>query len=313
MTAAQTSLTTTRRTWRAARMTLPVRVFPATASAQDVNAGLALLARQDWAPGVKRYSWDFYYDVQRDVTVVQTNAPVTLTTALRHLIKNPIDLQHSAYHQDKTRNNDTFPFYGGAGIVDTTTREQCTAGFATKNQLGDVLLMTAGHCGNPGDKFRVVGTATRTGTTTVGIGFEKLTYPTYDSMAIICATQQCSGLYVGRVWISASTSEPVKGAATPVVGQDNWFTSGSVTNYRGSRTIDSLSATLCTNGQCTHSLMSFHGNTNTVCRSGDSGLPVFQEQAGAGLGAYVGGTYVGANLNESGFPGLVTVCAGACF
>jgi len=295
MAAARTSLARTS-AWQAAGMTLPVRTLPATASAKDVNAGLALLARQDWAPGVKKYSWSFYYDVQRDVTVVQTNAPAALTEPLLRLIKAPIDLQHSAFNQDATRNNDVSPFYGGAGIVDTSTNEQCTAGFAVSNELGDIMLLTAGHCGNVGDKFRVLGTATQSGTTPVGIGFIKGPYPTYDSMAILCQVNTCANTYAGRLWISGTQSEPVKGESRPAVGESDWFTSGSVTNYHGGRTIDSLTATICTGGQCTGSLVSFHGTT--VCGPGDSGSPLFEELNGSQKGAWVGGTYVGANGSE---------------
>lgn len=263
----------------------PVTVRPAAASEQDIDVDLKILADQAWTAGVRDYTWSFFYDVQRDVIVIQTLAPSAVTDPLRALLHSPIDLQHAGFDQHATRNDDVPPFYGGAGVRNEQSSEQCTTGFAVQDQFDEVYLTTAGHCGDVGDRINTLGTMSHAGII-VGFILRKLPFPLYDSALIFCS---CTPTYAARIWTSGTTHEAIGGTATPVVGQNNWFTSGSVSNYHGGRTIDSTNAQLCTNGNCTPGIMAFHGTT--LCRSGDSGAPVFQEVSGK---ARVGGVYIGA-------------------
>jgi streptogrisin D len=133
------------------------------------------------------------------------------------------------------RLTDWAPFWGGARFFNSGNRAECTTGFGTKDGNGTEWLLTAGHCGKPGDtvlngnQTRYVGT----------MSYEK---PDYDLMLI----HSDAG---GRIYVNDGpftpfdrVYPPLPGASefdVPVAGWD-WTFDGELVCHSGS-----VSGTIC--------------------------------------------------------------------
>ncbi|HYN96146.1 MAG TPA: hypothetical protein VES42_20060 [Pilimelia sp.] len=121
-----------------------------------------------------------------------------------------------------SRVDDVPPFWGGARIVNARTGGQCSTGFAIANRsTGARSMLTAGHCGENGDRFD-----TGTRRYVVGYGTDKAAQA--DTLRI--PTSAAGRTYDGGVGVN-EFSKPVAGA------WDSWnglwvCTSGSFSGAR---------------------------------------------------------------------------------
>ncbi|QFZ21039.1 trypsin-like serine protease [Saccharothrix syringae] len=64
----------------------------------------------------------------------------------------PVEVVAQDRVRPRGRNNDTSPFYGG-GVLSNDAWRTCTAGFGVRDRDNREYVLTAGHCGYPGQRW----------------------------------------------------------------------------------------------------------------------------------------------------------------
>ncbi|MFF4413112.1 hypothetical protein ACFYY8_11315 [Streptosporangium sp. NPDC001559] len=200
-----------------------------------------------------------------------------------------------------TRCDDTVGWYGGGALRHDTffgaacggqerLRYTCTAGFGVRAG-GTQFLLTAGHCGAPGDLF------TDPGREEIG----RATHENVGHDLLLIQTR-----VVGRIWDGTpgvnDFTKPVVGWGWSFPGQSLCY-SGTTTGARCGYTVDSAFTRMCGkdiygNSECWDDLISARKNGQGP-REGDSGGPVFNLENGSSatraIGTVTGYGYGGSN------------------
>lgn len=231
------------------RATLPSRFTAASLAA--LKKELANLA------GQKGVFFGFAYDAESDAVVVKGNLSRSALPQ-EELRSKAVTLDFTNDGGRETRSNDAPPHWGGAKIQSGSAG--CSSAFIVKNRVGTRFAVTAAHCGG-------LNSVWRSGRYTVGKMTQRAPFPSYD-MALLSGQRYGSYVWMGN---SSGTGTPTGSAANPVVGV-TYCTSGTTTNEKCGKKVNSLSATFCDPAGCTHALASYVGGRSTA--GGDSGGPL---------------------------------------
>ncbi|MEV8634908.1 hypothetical protein AB0395_24955 [Streptosporangium sp. NPDC051023] len=198
-----------------------------------------------------------------------------------------------------TRCDDTAGWYGGGALRHdsfaggscggTGKAYTCTAGFGVRAGSNEFLL-TAGHCGAPGDLF------TDPGREEIG----RATHENVGHDLLLIQTQ-----VIGRIWDGTpgvnDFTKPVIGWGWSFPGQSLCY-SGTTTGARCGYTVDSAFTKICDrdlygNFECWDDLISAKKNGQGP-RGGDSGGPVFNLENGSSATRAIG-TITGYGVSGS--------------
>ncbi|MEO3875729.1 hypothetical protein ABGB18_43695 [Nonomuraea sp. B12E4] len=266
---------------RSLRSPAPVRIAPAAFSRGDLkNAAARLWAASGVESGGPVHAVKMSFDGSGLEVAVE---PRTTRRGIQSLpeVGVPVQVIEREPMKVDTRCDDTVAWWGGGAIRNAkfgTTNNcggtgqgyHCTAGFGVK-QGSATYLLTAGHCGAPGDTFtdpfgQTIGTVSR--------GGER---QAHDLLLI----ETTAG---GRIW---DGTPGVDDYSKPVVGWDwthgdqflcmSGATSGAVCQYR----VDGSFADICGydiygSYECYNDMISARASGANASAEGDSGGPVFE-------------------------------------
>ena len=235
-------------------------------SRSTVDTLQARIARRDWSPSAKRYTYASWLDLKTGKLVLKTNAPRSVTAELSRGYTGVIEQQPETVRDSFDRRNDVPAFWGGSSIK--SGGSVCTSGFPVQKN-GQRYLVTAGHCFSLG-----AGVTTTDGNLSIGSVVQRgpflpLGLPNWD-MELIGGGSYGSSIFVGGT--SSSTGRHVNGAGDPVVGFTNYCRSGQTSGEQCGETVQSTSAQVCTQTGCKSPVISY---TGPVSQPGDSGAPFY--------------------------------------
>ncbi|MFD4878917.1 hypothetical protein ACFWOB_36895 [Streptomyces sp. NPDC058420] len=138
-----------------AGLTVPVKVSQFTKDSLDKV--LDAVKDVNWNPGGAKYLFSTSYDGTQDKVLVNSDAPASVTAALKSTYGDKVDVIPSRFQEQSNRYADNAPFFGGASITDGNGI--CTSGysiFATNPDDGrwDQMQTTAGHCYGDNDLIK---------------------------------------------------------------------------------------------------------------------------------------------------------------
>jgi hypothetical protein len=257
-----------------------VRIEESTLSAATVTALTGAVEARGFHPDAGEYSYGSYVDVDADVIVVGTDAPAGVVAPLVERFGEAIEVRSGP--TGRLRQFDPEPHWGGASI--TNGGSVCTSGFT--GQTGGVRVMvTAGHCFNPGNAVFSTG-----GGQFWGSFFPSAGFPDPD-LATISGTTYEGAMYVGGPASGSGTA--VVGFGDPVVGTGGYCWSGQTSGEVCGNTVVAFNGQLCDPLGCTNNLTV---STGPLTQPGDSGSPWFQP---AGGGASIRGITVGVVAGQN--------------
>ncbi|MFG1609520.1 hypothetical protein [Actinoplanes sp. NPDC049265] len=186
-----------------------VEIEGARASRAAVEATATYLRRRVGLRG--EWTFAFYYDVQRDVTVLTSDAPGQYVDVLLTGVASPVEFRRGRYQEQWGDG-----VAGGVSFANVATHRTCTAGVLVVRD-GARRILTAGHCGMLGD---LVLLDQRYG----GRIAERVPFGDRDAALIDCSC--------GADLESALTRGPVAGVTRFFVAQDV-HTSGPISGEDG--------------------------------------------------------------------------------
>jgi hypothetical protein len=251
-----------------ARGTAPVEVLPAKYSLDELQAASDRMVQHLRAqPGGPAHRVSIPVDGSGLVVGVDPTAVASASSSLPD-VGVPVQIAAQQAVRQSGRGNDFAPFYGGASIY-SDDHKRCTAAFGVKSGAQEYLL-TAGHCGWPGQAWR-------NGDRTQWIG-----YVTHDNIGqdiMMIATNAGSHVFTGV--------GPTSTAAAHVYAWDWVYTgeelcsSGAVTTWLcGHVVMDAGNSSYCGydafgNWECYGGLVWSRQEDGALAgRPGDSGGPV---------------------------------------
>ena len=174
----------------------------------------------------------------------------------------PVEVTHGDVQEPAGRLNDSAPFDGGGRILGP---KSCTSGFAVTNSDGSYLV-TAGHCGSPGDVIYNANWSLLVGT-------PSQEHVSYDLLLIPASS---SGYVFNNRWGSYETTMKVNGWSHPY-HNEYLCTSGSYTGEVCGVQVDTSSAYgYCYAGECYSGMYRAYQRAGLrAVQSGDSGGPVY--------------------------------------
>jgi hypothetical protein len=211
-----------------------------------------------------KYTFGAYADALTGKVVLETDAPPDVVSSLVGEQAGMVEVRDQTVADNFSRRDDIAPFWGGAGIRNTTTGGICTSGYTVRNSAGTRFMVTAGHCLANGQTAvtelgnRVYGTARGNG------------LPGRD-MVLLGGQSYGAAIYVGGV--NSSTGHRVASAADPRVGFNNYCHSGRTTGEHCGHTVSSVTGTVCTSSGCKSPVVVFSGGV--LPQAGDSGAPFY--------------------------------------
>jgi hypothetical protein len=222
------------------------------------------------------YTFGSYLDATTGKIVLLTDAPASLVarlTATSGFSAAEAQALTSAQVRRTTitdrvgRRDDTSPFWGGAGLI--VGGGLCSAGYVVQNSAGTRFMVTAGHCYANGATVQVESGARTVGT----VSNRRL--PTVSGhaqdMELIGGQSYGTRIYTGGV--TSTTSLPVVGAGSAVVGFADYCHSGRTTGEHCGHTATSTTGQTCTATGCKSPVTVFTGGTQPA--GGDSGSPFY--------------------------------------
>jgi V8-like Glu-specific endopeptidase len=129
--------------------TAPVRVATAAHSIAELRTASATLEKQLATQG-RFHGIKAKPDGSGLIVAMEAGGPTTLAGLPD--VGVPTTVSTEPRMRPVSRDNDTSPWSGGAQIINTSIGAGCTAGFGVDTPSGPAIL-TAGHCGNPGNRF----------------------------------------------------------------------------------------------------------------------------------------------------------------
>ncbi|HEV7712894.1 MAG TPA: ricin-type beta-trefoil lectin domain protein [Asanoa sp.] len=266
-----------------ARRIAPVRVAAATYSIMDLRAASATLEAQlrtdPGFHGIKARPDGSGLIVKVDATggnrtLAATGVPVTFSVEPRLA---PV-----------ARNNDSSPWSGGAQIINTSIGAGCTAGYGVNTPSGPAIL-TAGHCGQPGNRVTDGG-----GEFIGNIGADDNTF----DVLLIPTNAVSNRIYVGG---GTSTQQlTVTGGGAPFVGERLCQSGNTSANAVGGQICNLQVRFEGTDSQRLWEATQLDGQI--AARPGDSGGPVYLDRGDGTVTARGTTTRVaGSGLGFAGF------------
>jgi hypothetical protein len=266
------------------------------------NEALAALQRRIAAHVASHgtaYTFGSYLDAVTGKIVLETNAPASVVSSLVQLPGVSAAATEAA-HQTQVRRvatsdafhrRDDIPsFYGGGGISNGSAI--CSSGYAVRNSVGTIRMTTAGHCYANGTTVRTESLARIYGTVS-GRHLASLTFDAKD-MELMSGQSYAGRIFTGGV--TSSSSLPVYGAGSAVVGFTNYCHSGRTTGEQCGHTARSVTAQVCTTTGCKSPVIAFTGGV--LSQGGDSGSPFFV-RSNDGLGVHIRGHVIAGSSTTS--------------
>jgi hypothetical protein len=254
-----------------------------------------------------RYSFADYVDPGTGQVVLETDAPAGVVDSVTNLSGTAAAstaeaaartvVRRATTTDAFNRRDDTPAFWGGGGITNKTAISGgfflCSTGFAVTLPTGVARMVTAGHCF---PNTMVVLTESRAHTE------GKVSKRHLDSINHDGKDMELIGgqSYAGRVFtggVTSTTSKPVHGAGSAVVGFNNYCHSGRTTGEQCGHTANSTNAQVCTETGCKSPVISYTGGV--IQQGGDSG-GMFYALSGDGTSVFVRGHVIAGN-SSTGF------------
>jgi len=217
-----------------------------------------------------RYTFASYLDSDTGRIVLDTDAPALavsgltgMSTAATQREVGRAQVRRTTISDAFNRRDDTSPFWGGAGIRNSTSI--CSSGYAVRNVFGTVFDVTAGHCFANGTNA-LVESGLRSYGTVSGRRLPTVTGHPID-MELLGGQSYAGRVYSGGV--VSTSSRPVAAAGSAVVGFNNYCHSGRTTGENCGHTATSINAQVCTATGCKSPVIAFTGGT--MIQGGDSG------------------------------------------
>jgi len=226
-----------------------------------------------------KHTFGSYLDRTTGKIVLRTDAPASVVSSLTatsgFTAAQAQALSSAEVHRstitDRTRRDDSAPFWGGAGLL--SGNGLCSAGYPVVNSAGTRFMVTAGHCYANGATV-----TTESGARTFGVVSDRR-LPTVsghaEDMELIGSQSYGSRIFTGGV--DSSTSLPVVGADSAVVGYADYCHSGRTTGENCGHTATALDGQTCTATGCKSPVVVFTGGTSPA--GGDSGSPFYAKTA----------------------------------
>jgi len=242
-----------------------------------------------------------YVDASTGKIVLETNAPASLVSSLVQVpgasasvsrAAAQVQVRHVATTDGFNRRDDVPSYWGGGGISDGSGI--CSSGYAVRNGSGTVSMTTAGHCFANGTTVRTESPAARFYGTVSGRRLQSITFDGKD-MELIGGSSYAGRIFTGNAETSTS-SLPVYGAGSTVVGFNNYCHSGRTTGENCGHTAQSVTAQVCTQTGCKSPVIAFTGGN--LSQGGDSGSPFFVRSVD-GQGAHIRGHVIAGNGSTS--------------
>ena len=226
------------------------------------------VAKREFSPSAKQYSYASYLDLKTGKVVLETDAPESVTDPLTDEFPRAIERRDQTVRDMWDRRNDVPSFWGGSSIK--SGGGVCTSGFAVQKPSGQRFLTTAAHCFGVG-----AGVLTTDGNTFVGTVTERglLGSPWFwnnRDMELIGGSSYAGRIFVGGT--SSTSSAQVVGASDPVPGFTGYCTSGQTSGEQCGITVQSNDAIVCTGTGCKWPVVSYTGGP---ANPGDSGAPMY--------------------------------------
>ena len=245
-----------------ARDMAPVRVADAAYSKAELLAASATLEKQLRADarfhGIKAEpdgsGLIVAMDAAGDARTLSTMAGVGV----------PARVSVEARMRPVSRDNDAAPWSGGARIVNASIGAGCTSGFGV-NTPGGPAVLTAGHCGNAGNRFNDGSGELIGNVGGVDKNFDVLVIPT---------TAVSNRIYVGGA--NSNTQRTVTGGGAPFIGERLCQSGRTSANAVGSEICNLLVQFEHTDSQRLWEARQQDGQI--AARPGDSGGPVYLDR-----------------------------------
>jgi hypothetical protein len=241
-----------------ARRVAPVQVADADYTATELLAASATLERQ--LSGDARFH-GIKAEPDGSGLIVKTDGPALL--ALPD-VGVPATASAEPRMRPVARGNDAAPWSGGAAIVNTTIGAGCTAGFGV-NTPGGPAVLTAGHCGNAGNRF-TDGAGELIGN--VG-GIDK----NFDVL-VIPTSSVSNRIYIGNG--ASNTQRTVTSGGAPFIGELLCQSGNTSANAIGSEICNLQVQFEGTDSQRLWEARQLDGQV--AARPGDSGGPVYDDR-----------------------------------
>jgi hypothetical protein len=222
-----------------------------------------------------KHTFGSYLDRTTGKIVLRTDAPASVVTSLtttsgfsaaQAQALSSAEVRRSTI-TDRTRRDDSAPFWGGAGLL--SGNGLCSAGYPVVDSAGIRFMVTAGHCYADGATV-----TTESGARTFGVVSNRR-LPTVsghaEDMELIGGESYGTRIFTGDV--DSSTSLPVVGAGSAVVGYTDYCHSGRTTGENCGHTATALDGQTCTATGCKSPVVVFTGGTSPA--GGDSGSPFY--------------------------------------
>jgi hypothetical protein len=219
-----------------------------------------------------RYTFGSYADALSGKVVLETDAPSEVVSALVGTFGELVEVRKQTISDQFHRRDDVAPFWGGAGVTPTSGVPHCSDGYVVQNAVGTRFMVTAGHCFSNGQTAR---TETAPGVVVGGASGNGL--GTGRDMVILGGQSYGSSIYTGGV--TSTTGAHIASAADPIVGFANYCHSGRTTGTNCGHTVNSVTATVCTQTGCKSPVIAYTGGT--LPQGGDSGGSFFVDSVSA--------------------------------
>jgi hypothetical protein len=245
------------------------------------------------------HTFGSYVDAATGKIVLETNAPASLVSSLVQVpgasasvsrAAGQVQVRHVATTDGFHRLDDVPSYWGGGGISDGSAI--CSSGYAVRNGSGTVSMTTAGHFFANGTTVKTESLARFYGTVS-GRRLQSLTFDGKD-MELIGGSSYSGRIFTGGV--TSTSSLPVYGAGSAVVGFTNYCHSGRTTGENCGHTAQSVTAQVCTQTGCKSPVIAFTGGN--LSQGGDSGSPFFVRSVD-GQGAHIRGHVIAGSGSTS--------------
>jgi hypothetical protein len=261
----------------------PDKGASSSVTSSEAEAALALVQRQIAqyvATNGTKYTFGSYVDPATSQIVLDTDAPADVvatvtnlagSSSLQRRAANRVRVQRVTVKDTWDRRDDIPSYYGGGGLLSGTSL--CSSGYAVQRADGTQVMTTAGHCYANGASV-----TTESGNNSYGTVSDRR-LPTVTGHAMDMELIGGSSYY-GRIFtggVNSTTSLPVIGAGSAVIGYTDYCHSGRTTGENCGHTATSLTAQVCTATGCKSPVIAFTGGT--LPAGGDSGSPFYAKDS----------------------------------
>jgi hypothetical protein len=212
-----------------------------------------------------------YVDRSIGKVVIETDAPAEVVSSMVGTYRDLVEVRKQTVSDDFSRKSDTPAFYGGAGVSTSQFTPWCSSGYVVQNSAGTRFMVDAGHCFNDGQTA-----VTENGGLTVGVASGNGLSVGQD-MVLLGGQSYGSSIYTGGV--DDTVNAHIASASDPVVGFNNYCTSGRTTGANCGHTDLDNNATVCTQTGCKSPVIAYNGGN--LPQGGDSGAPFYVGSVGA--------------------------------